>query len=103
MAFETLPAWFWILYYIFFVITFIFSIYAIVRNRIRKWSFVTVIFVITIPILSVMFGMARSEGYNEFEYLWQELMRFQLWAVYVTIGYLYIVFWWILFLRNSKR
>jgi hypothetical protein len=103
MAFETLPAWFWILYYIFFVITFIISIYSIVKNRVRNLSFLTVIFVITIPILSVMFGIGREEGYNEFEHLWKELIHFQLWAVYVTIGYLFIIVWWILFLLNRKK
>jgi hypothetical protein len=94
-ATTTLPAWFWALYYAFLIITFGISIFAIMRKRNRVLSIVNLVMVITVPAISFINSIGRSEP-NEFQHLIIHLMQGSLWAIYAFVGYLFILVWWIL-------
>jgi hypothetical protein len=48
-------------------------------------------------------ALGRSDGMNEFEWLFQEMLGGSLWAMYVLGHYVYIVIWWILFFFKQNK
>lgn len=96
----SLPAWFWIIYYGFYLLTFSISMISIAKKRKRMLSIINLIILITIPFISFINGTGRI-GTNEFQHLIMHLSRASLWSIYVLVGYLFIFIWWILFLKNK--
>ncbi|MEK6452688.1 hypothetical protein NST11_01285 [Caldifermentibacillus hisashii] len=60
MYWETLPNWFWVL----FLSTLGTAIYSIVKKKGKFFPFVTIAFIVTIPIISFIFSLGRAEGMN---------------------------------------
>lgn len=100
-ATTSLPAWFWILYYTFLLITFGVSIIAIMKKRNLILSIINLIILITVPAISFINSIGRSAP-NEFQHLIIYLMQGSLWAIYAFVGYLFILVWWVLFLKNNN-
>jgi len=100
-ATTSLPAWFWILYYAFLLLTFGVSIIAIMGKRNRILSIINLIILITVPAISFINSIGMSAP-NEFQHLIIHLMQGSLWAIYAFVGYLFILVWWILFLKNNN-
>ncbi len=99
-ATTTLPEWFWVLVYAVLIITFITSIISIIRRMYRGLSIINLIVVITTPFVHFVGSVGRSGGLNEFEHLLSHLIQGNLWAIYVSIGYIYILVWWVLILKT---
>ncbi|HEK9103981.1 TPA: hypothetical protein SUB30_005541, partial [Bacillus pseudomycoides] len=102
MHWETLPNWFWIIYYLFLLITLGASIFSVIRKKMKSLSILAIIFVITVPIISLINSIERPAGTNEFEYLINNLQQGFIWSIFIIIGYLFLLVWWLLFLLNSK-
>lgn len=100
-ATTSLPGWFWIIYYVFLIITFGVSIFAIMKKRNRVLSIINLIILITVPAVSFINDIGRSAP-NEFQHLILNLMQGSLWAIYAFVGYLFILVWWILFYKNNN-
>ena len=100
MMFETLPDWFWILYYLFIITTFVTSIYYAVRKRNKLFSIFTAIVTIITPFLSFLYAIGRSDGLNEWEYIAIGLQEGSLWAITVTAAHLITIAWWFFFFYN---
>lgn len=66
---ETLPDWFWALYYLFFLATLGTAIFSVVKNKQRGLSILTIVFTVTIPIISLINSIGRVEGMNLNTYL----------------------------------
>ncbi len=103
MALETLPNWFWAIYYIILISTLAAGIFSIIRKKIRALSVLTIVFTLTVPIISFLNSIGRGEGMNEFEHFISQLQQGTIWSIYTTIGYIFIVVWWVLFLDNRKN
>ncbi|MDQ0226119.1 hypothetical protein [Metabacillus niabensis] len=103
MALETLPNWFWAIYYFILITTLAAGIYSIFRNKIRALSVLTIIFSLTVPIISFFNSIGRGEGMNEFEHFISQLQQGTLWSIYTIIGYIFIVVWWVLFLVKGRE
>ena len=103
MLFETLPTWIWIIYYAFLILTIVFAIYNIYKKRVIGLSVVTIVLSIVTPITHYFYSLGRGEGLNEFEHLLQGLQQGDLWGIFVTVLYLYILFWWGLALFNQFK
>ncbi len=99
---ETLPNWFWALYYLFFLATFGTAIFSVVKNKHRGLSILTIVFTVTIPIISLINSIGRVEGMNEFEHLFSQLQQGAVWSIYTVIGYIFLLVWWVLILFKSK-
>nr|WP_113755649.1 hypothetical protein [Brevibacillus laterosporus] len=103
MSTETFPSWFWIIYYLFLFKTLKTAIFSLIRKRIRSLSIIAIVFTITVPIISLLNSIGRKEGLNEFEHLFNQLQQGAIWSIYVIIGYLYILVWWLFFFKKNKN
>ncbi|MFC4323093.1 hypothetical protein [Litchfieldia salsa] len=105
MYFETLPSWFWVIYYLFLLTTLGSAIFCIVKKTMRSLSFLSIVFSITVPIVSMLNSIERANEANEFEHLISQLQLGAVWSIFTIAGYLYLVVWWILFFfkRRSKN
>ncbi|MCR8859991.1 hypothetical protein NQ113_22645 [Bacillus pseudomycoides] len=103
MYWETLPNWFWAIYYLFLLITLGTAIFCVIRKKMKKLSILAIVFAITVPIISLINSIGRAEGINEFEHLINQLQQGAIWSIFMTIGYLFLLVWWIFFLLKSKN
>lgn len=99
---ETLPDWFWALYYLFFLATLGTAIFSVVKNKQRGLSILTIVFTVTIPMISLINSIGRVEGMNEFEHLFSQLRQGAVWSIFTVIGYIFLLVWWVLILFKSK-
>lgn len=99
---TSLPAWFWFFYYTFLLITFGVSIIAIMKKRYRILSIINLIILITVPAISFINSIGRSAS-DEFQHLIIHLMQGSLWVIYAFVGYLFVLVWWILYLKSNNR
>ena len=94
---ETLPNWFWIILYLFLLVTLGTAIFSLVKGKIKNLSIIAIVFSLTVPIVSLINSIERAEGMNELDYLKYELQQGAIWSVYVISGYLFLLVWWIVF------
>ncbi|MBO9128533.1 hypothetical protein [Bacillus sp. 165] len=99
---ETLPNWFWALYYLFFFATLGTAIFSVVKRKHRGLSVLAILFTVTVPIISLINSIGRIEGMNEFEHLVSQLQQGAVWSIFAVIGYIFLLVWWILILFISK-
>lgn len=100
---NTLPDWFWIIYYAVLLITLGTAIYGVIRKRIRTLSICAMIFTLTVPIISLICSIGRAEEMNEFEHLISEFLQGAIWSIFAIVGYSFLLVWWYLFLFKNKR
>ncbi|KEK24293.1 hypothetical protein [Bacillus gaemokensis] len=103
MYWETLPNWFWAIYYSFLLTTLGTAIFCVIRKKMKSLSTLAICFAITVPIISLIHSIGRAEGMDEFEHLINGLQQRSIWSIFATIGYLFLFVWWILFLLKSKN
>ncbi|WHY75266.1 hypothetical protein QNH20_14015 [Neobacillus sp. WH10] len=103
MYWETLPNWFWIIYYLFLFTTLGTAIFSVTQKKIKGLSILTIVFTLTIPIVSLINGIERMKGLNEFEHLVGQLQQGAFWSIFIIIGVLYILFWWVIFLLKNMN
>ncbi|WP_299093279.1 hypothetical protein [uncultured Metabacillus sp.] len=103
MSTETLPAWFWLIYYSFLFITFGTVIYSLIRKSNFRMSITLIVFLMTVPVISLLGCIGRGEGQNEFEYIFAQFLQGAVWSIYVVIGYLFLVIWWFVFSLSNKK
>lgn len=102
MQWETLPNWFWVIYYLFLLTTLGTAIFSVIRKKMISLSILTIIFAVTVPIISLINSIGRTEEMNEFEHLISQLQQGAIWSIFIIIGYLFLLVWWFLFLFKSK-
>jgi hypothetical protein len=101
-AMETLPAWFWLLFYAYFLASIMTSINALRKKRLISWSVLHICFMITIQPIGIVNAIERVDD-NEFEHFIRCLKNLELWSIYVLVGYVYSLFWWGLYFFINKR
>ncbi|PEY99551.1 hypothetical protein CN326_23270 [Bacillus sp. AFS018417] len=101
MAFESLPTWFWSVYYIFLLLAFVTALYSLFKKK-EKWLSASVVLTtLLVPFVSLLYSIGRPEGKNEAEHLIDELKRGEPWSILVIVGYMLILFWFIRPLINK--
>lgn len=103
MNWETLPGWFWGIYYLFLFITFYIAMWSITRKKMIRLSLLTIIFVLTIPLVTVVNSIGRPRGANEFEFIIMELQQGAWWAMFAVAGHLFLLVWWLVFFNKRKE
>lgn len=103
MYWETLPSWIWIVFYAFLLATLLTAIFSIISKKLKCLSAVAIIVTITIPINGIINSIGREPGVNEFEHLISQLQLGSFWAIYSSIGLLYLLFWWIVFFIRQRK
>lgn len=99
---ETLPDWFWILVYLFLLVTLGRAVFSIAKKKHTVFSVLIILCCFAVPILSFMNSTYREYDMNEFEHLLSELQNGELWSIIVIIGYILIFSWWGIFWRDKK-
>lgn len=103
MYWETLPIWFWIMYYLFLLATIGTAIYCFIQHTLKGLSTIAIVLSVTVPIISIINSIGRSEGMNEFEHFVVQLQQGFIWPILTIIGYLYLLVWWMFFLKNNAK
>ncbi|MBB6452492.1 hypothetical protein HNQ94_000937 [Salirhabdus euzebyi] len=104
MYWETLPNWVWTIYYLVLLSTLGISILHIFRKQLKGFSIISIVITITVPIVSFLNSIGRGKGINEFGYFINQLQQGSLWSIYVSVGFLYLLFYWLLILvKNMNR
>ena len=99
---ETLPYWFWALYYLFLLTTLLIAISCARKRKMKGLAVTAIVFTLIIPIVSLINSIGRVEGMNEFEHLVSQFHQGASWSVFVMIGYLFILVWWILLIFRNQ-
>lgn len=99
---ETLPGWFWIIYYLFFLVTLGTAIFSVIKKQMNGLPLLAIVLTLAIPIVSLINCIGRFEDMNEFEYLVSELLHGAIWSIFVVVGYFCLLIWWGLFFRENK-
>lgn len=102
MYWGALPNWFWTIYHLFLLITFMTSIFSMIRGKMVVLSTLAMIFTITIPLIGFVNSIGREEGMNEFQYLAIQLQNGTIWSVISVLEYLFLFIWWMLFLVKIR-
>ncbi|MFC4024600.1 hypothetical protein ACFOUV_12415 [Oceanobacillus longus] len=96
---ETLPNWFWILYYIIIFLTLVSGIINWVRQIYSPLAAVTIILSLLLPLVGFLYSIGRPEGVNEYEYVLAQFQTRNLWSVFIIFVHIYFILWWFLFLN----
>lgn len=100
---ETMPNWFWIVYYSLLLITLGAAIFSVVRKKMINLSMPTIVFTVMIPIITLINSMGRTEGMNELEYFFSQLQEGVIWSILIAALYLYLIVWWVLMLFKKDK
>ncbi|AXI08636.1 hypothetical protein CUC15_06795 [Oceanobacillus zhaokaii] len=90
---ETLPNWFWIIYYIFLFFSLVTGLIGLVRQWLSTLSAFTISLSLLAPLVSFVYSIQRSSGVTELEYLIAQLKTGDLWAIFITVIFLYLIAW----------
>ena len=96
MNWETLPDWFWMIYYVVLLLTLGTAVFSIVRKKMRKLSGLVIFFTILIVPVGVINSIGRAHGMNEFEHIVHYLQQGAIWAIFLVFMHVFIVVWWVL-------
>ncbi|CAM4147759.1 hypothetical protein [Lederbergia lenta] len=102
MYWETLPNWFWAIYYLLLIATLGIAVFSIVKKKMKSLSIVAIVFCVTVPVISLINSIGRPEEMNEFEHLISQLQQGAIWSIFTIVGYSFLLVWWFLFLFKSK-
>lgn len=95
---ETLPNWFWIIYTIFLFLSLVTGLIGLVRQWLSTLSAFTIALSLLAPLVSFVYTIQRSNDVTEFGYLIAQLKIGNLWAIFITVIFLYLIAWNILLL-----
>ncbi|MCA1055774.1 hypothetical protein LCM10_12325 [Rossellomorea aquimaris] len=102
--FETLPQWFWVIYYSFILLTIGGAIYSIKLKRHVWVPLFTILVALSIPVVGIINGIeTRMENQDELEQWIFHLKHGSSWAYYLLFGYLYLCGWWVSMVRSNRR
>jgi len=99
---ETLPSWFWAVYYLFLLITLVAAIFSVLKRVNKSLSILGILITFSLPIIGLVNSIGRAEGMNEFEHLVSQIQQGAMWSIFTLIGFMFLFVWWVLFLRNIK-
>ncbi|MFJ8526552.1 hypothetical protein [Bacillus sp. NPDC094106] len=101
-TYTSVAAWFLVCYYAFFALTIGSIVWALVKGWMGALSMITLIITLTLPIVNLLSSIGRDEGLTEIDWLWKELLRGEMWALYVMGGFVYLVVWWCMLIFKSN-
>jgi len=92
---ENLPAWIIAIYYLLLLTTIGVAITCIFKRKIVVASLVTIVLSLVVQVVSILYGIDRASDHNELDHFLFSLSQRESWSIFVAVGYLYIVIWWI--------
>ncbi|MGG0793304.1 hypothetical protein ABE137_04770 [Brevibacillus laterosporus] len=98
---TTMPLWFWVLYYLFILITIILTIVCMIKKKHTLFSAVTLIFSVLAPIVFFLHALTRGYG-NEIEFFFTKFCSGEFWAIFGVVALVEIGYWYFLLLKDYK-
>lgn len=98
---NSLPDWFWIIFYSIILLTIGLNIFFVIK---RKYTIISLINVPLIFILYITFfikSFSGDENLNEYQYLFRSIQDGAIWAIFIALGHLYFVVWWLFILKKK--
>ncbi len=89
--------------YTFIIATLGAAILSIVKKKLVIVSIITIILVMSIPIISMINSIGRKKGVDEFEHFITQLQQGFNWPIYVIVGFFYLFVWWAVYLIKNKK
>lgn len=105
MYWETMPGWFWVIYYGFLAVTFLTAVIRITQKRKFLIEIPLLILVVTIPVVGLLNSAdsIRLVEQNEVGFFLSQLNQGAAWTIFSVVGYCVILVWWIgLFVEKRK-
>ncbi|MFC0523748.1 hypothetical protein ACFFGV_09240 [Pontibacillus salicampi] len=102
MYWETLPNWVWAIFYLLLLATSGTAIINVIREKVRGISIITIFIAISIPFVGVINSIGRAKGVDEFEHLITHLQQGSIWSIYIVVGLLNLLLYWVIFLVKNK-
>lgn len=99
MYWVSLPTWFWIVYHAFLLAITISTIFSIFKGKQKLFSSLSLILTLIIPIIVIINSIERDINQNEWEHLILHLQQGELWTIFAIFGHLFILMWFIWFLK----
>ena len=100
---ETISDSFLITYLIIMGLTLITSTICYILGIQLTLSVIALILSLGIPLINLIFSSQRSGELNGYEYLISQFKEKDLWAIFIMVGYVYLLVWWILFAYRQIR
>ncbi|MGD6817958.1 hypothetical protein [Metabacillus sp. 84] len=100
---TTLPAWVFIIYYLFLLITLGTALFRLIQRNGKAYSASAFLAAMTIPAIALLNSIGRLEGMNEGQHFISALQTGAHWAVYVLAGFVYLLVWWVLVFSKRKN
>jgi energy-coupling factor transporter transmembrane protein EcfT len=102
---ETLPAWFWVMYYLLLLTILGAAVFSVVKLKHKRMSVSAILFTVTIPAVGLTNSIGREEGMNEFEHLISQLQQGAIWSLFTVTGYVFLAGWclWLLFSTIKRK
>lgn len=97
---ETLPQSFWVMYTIFFIVCLLMGIIYWVVQRYSAFAVIAIVMSLIIPLVAFIYFVQRPEDIHEYAYLKEQLKSGDNWAKFLSIGYLYLMGWLLLLLKD---
>ncbi|MEF7565493.1 hypothetical protein V4V35_21065 [Bacillus infantis] len=88
MYWETMPGWFWAIYYSILFSSMVAAVYCIMKEQLKIPSVILIFFVLSVPIASMAASTERRPGINEMEYFIGQLQQGIGWTLFSLAGYL---------------
>jgi hypothetical protein len=92
---ETLPDWFWSIYWLLTLITIGAAMRYLLLKKMQLLSILVIVIAISIPIVGILNSVPRPDGLNEFEHIFIMLQEGAMWSVYIACGYAILLLWWL--------
>ena len=97
---ETLPQSFWVMYTIFFIVCLLMGIIYWVVQRYSVLAVIAIAMSLIIPLVAFIYFVQRPEGIHEYAYFKEQLKSGDNWATLLSVGYLYLIAWFLLLLKD---
>src|SRR5699024_6394145 len=90
---ESLPTWFLVLYLIFLFLSLSTGLIGLIRQWFSNLSAITIVFSLLAPLASLIFVVQRPSHLTIYEYVISQLQEGDLWAIFITVLFLYLIAW----------
>ncbi|WP_260412590.1 hypothetical protein [Alkalihalobacillus sp. TS-13] len=91
MNWETLPGWFWTIYYIFLLTTLGLAIFRVIKQKSKFFPLLVIVISLTTPCVTLINSIGRARGRNEFEHFLNQLQGGTFWSLFTILGHLFLV------------
>jgi hypothetical protein len=93
MMHETLPLWFWVIYYAILLSALYFSVKRLITTGFHFLSILVIFAIVSTFSVALYYGTGYRINENEFEFLIRMVKEREFWAFYVVVSYIFVLYY----------